>query len=89
MKTKTEALNILRETLSDLEKEKMVFHKVDLNNIIDKYKKTIHDIEMDVLTYNEIHNSVKTYLEIYNDYDNPLLYQMSDAEEVVKSYLSS
>lgn len=44
---------------------------------------------MDVLTYNEIHNSVKAYLEIFNDYDNPLLYQMSDAEEVVKSYLSS
>ncbi|QZY90994.1 hypothetical protein K7H94_03385 [Pantoea dispersa] len=85
---KTEALNILRKTLSDLEKERLVFHKVELNNIIDKYKKRIHDIEMDVLTYNEIHNSVKAYLGIYNDYDNPLLYQMSDAEEVVKSYLS-
>lgn len=88
MKTKIEALNILKKTLSDLEKEKLVFHKLDLNGIIDKYKKAIHDIEMDVLTYNEIHNSVKAYLEIYNDYDNPLLYQMSDAEEAVESYLS-
>lgn len=41
MKTKAEALNILRKTLSDLEKEKLVFHKVDLNDIIDKYKKKI------------------------------------------------
>lgn len=89
MKTKTEKLNILRGTLSNLEKEKVAFHKADLNNIVDKYKKTIQDVEMDILTCNEIHNSVKAYLEIYNDYDNPLLYQMSDAEEVVKSYLST
>ncbi|MBN7124829.1 hypothetical protein BSU01_24510 [Erwinia billingiae] len=85
---KKETLDILMKTLSDLEKEKAVFHKIDLNDIIDKYKKTIHEIEMDTLTYNEIHNSVKAYLEIYNDYDNPLLYQMSDAEEAVEHYLS-
>jgi hypothetical protein len=85
---KKETLDILMKTLSDLEKEKAVFHKIDLNDIIDKYKKTIHEIEMDTLTYNEIHNSVKAYLEIYNDYDNPLLYQMSDAEETVEHYLS-
>lgn len=88
MKTKKEVLNILRKTLSDLEREKLDFHKLDINDIIDKYKKTIYDIEADILTCNEIHNSVKAYLEIYNDYDNPLLYQMSDAEEAVDSYFS-
>ncbi|WP_241607666.1 hypothetical protein [Rosenbergiella epipactidis] len=85
---KKEILNILRETLSYLEREKVVFHKVELNDIIDKYKKTILGIEIDALVYNEIHNSVKAYLEMYNDYDNPLLYQMSDAEEAVENYLS-
>ncbi|PIJ46461.1 hypothetical protein [Tatumella sp. OPLPL6] len=85
---KKELLNILRETLSYMEREKVVYHKAELSDIIDKYKKTILGIEIDALAYNEIHNSVKAYLEIYNDYDNPLLYQMSDAEEAVENYLS-
>jgi len=86
---KKEVLDILKKALLALEKERADLNKIYLDDIIRKYKKTIHEIEMDALTYNEINNSVKAYLEIYNDYDNVLLYQMSDAEEAVGSYLSS
>ena len=85
--TKSEVLKILNETLDDIKKERSVHHKMDLCDIIAKYKKVISEIEMDTLRYNEIVNSVKAYLEIYNDYDNPLLYKMSDAESAVKEYL--
>ncbi|WP_034950767.1 hypothetical protein [Erwinia oleae] len=89
MKTKKEVLDVLRKALRALEKEKVDLNKQDLDDIVRKYRSTIHEIEIDALNYNEIHNSVKAYLEIYNDYDNILLYQMSDAEEAVESYLSS
>ncbi|TDB42671.1 hypothetical protein [Photorhabdus khanii] len=82
-------LNILNSTLDALEKEKELYDKHDLMNIINKYKSVIEKISNDIIEYNAIHNSVRAYLEIYNDYDNPLLYKMSDAEEAVSEYLSN
>jgi len=87
--TKPEVLIILNKTLDDIKKERSVHRKMDLCDIIAKYEKTINEIKMNTLQYNEIVNSVKAYLEIYNDYDNPLLYKMSDAENAVKEYLGS
>ncbi|NTX79436.1 hypothetical protein FCL49_11050 [Serratia proteamaculans] len=78
-------LEKLREIINALEKE----NNNNLENITNEYRKTISEIVNGTLSYNLIHNSVKAYLEIYNDYDNPLLYTMSDAEELVSRHLDS
>lgn len=41
----------------------------------------------DDLHHNDVHGSVKACLEIYNDYDNTLLFKMSDAEIAIFEYL--
>lgn len=86
---KKQVIKILEDTLYEIKKEATVQKKGELGNIIKKYEKTLIYIESDSLKYNEIHNSVKAYLEVYNDYENPLLYKMSDAEMSVEQYLNN
>ena len=85
---KNKVLEILKKALLAIREEEILYNKVKLKDIEHKYVKVISSIENDTLTYNEINNSVKAYLEVYNDYDNPLLYEMSDAEESVSEYLN-
>ncbi|MGK3115388.1 hypothetical protein [Candidatus Pantoea formicae] len=85
---KNKVLEILKKALLAIREEEILYNKVKLKDIEHKYVKVISSIENDTLTYNEINNSVKAYLEVYNDYDNPLLYEMSDAEEAVSEYLN-
>jgi len=80
-------VKILKDTLALIKNESLINGKNKLSDIIEKYELTIQKIEDGTLKYNEIHNSVKAYLEIYNDYDNPLLFKMSDAEKAVSIYL--
>ncbi|MFS7241012.1 hypothetical protein AB6849_11920 [Serratia proteamaculans] len=84
-------LEKLREIINALGKENKNKNKNknNLENIINEYRKTTSEIVNGTLSYNLIHNSVKAYLEIYNDYDNPLLYTISDAEELVSRHLDS
>ena len=85
---KNKVLEILKKALSAIREEEILYNKVKLKDIELKYVKVISSIENDTLTYNEINNSVKAYLEVYNDCDNPLIYEMSDAEEAVSEYLN-
>ncbi|KGD84730.1 hypothetical protein C7434_4334 [Pantoea sp. PNA 14-12] len=82
-----QVVKILKDTLALIKNEALINGKNKLSNIIEKYELTIQKIEDGTLKYNEIHNSVKAYLEIYNDYDNPLIFKMSDAEKAVSIYL--
>ncbi|KKW49239.1 hypothetical protein C1N58_05645 [Pantoea sp. SGAir0180] len=82
-----QVVKILKDTLALIKNESLINGKNKLSDIIEKYELTIQKIEDGTLKYNEIHNSVKAYLEIYNDYDNPLLFKMSDAEKAVSIYL--
>lgn len=82
-----EVIKILIDALLLIKQEASGHGKSKLNDIIKKYELTIKKLEDDNLKHNEIHNSVKAYLEIYNDYDNPLLFKMSDAEKAVSTYL--
>ncbi|MBC0853027.1 hypothetical protein [Pantoea stewartii] len=84
---KNQVVKILKDTLALIKNESLINGKNKLSDIIEKYELTIQKIEDGTLKYNEIHNSVKAYLEIYNDYDNPLLFKMSDAEKAVSIYL--
>lgn len=84
---KNQVVKILKDTLALIKNESLMNGKNKLSDIIEKYELTIQKIEDGTLKYNEIHNSVKAYLEIYNDYDNPLLFKMSDAEKAVSIYL--
>ncbi|WP_205950403.1 hypothetical protein [Pantoea stewartii] len=84
---KNQVVKILKDTLELIKNESLINGKNKLSDIIEKYELTIQKIEDGTLKYNEIHNSVKAYLEIYNDYDNPLLFKMSDAEKAVSIYL--
>ncbi|MEB6533648.1 hypothetical protein MXM51_03670 [Pantoea stewartii] len=82
-----QVMKILKDTLELIKNESLINGKNKLSDIIEKYELTIQKIEDGTLKYNEIHNSVKAYLEIYNDYDNPLIFKMSDAEKAVSIYL--
>ncbi|MDF7785474.1 hypothetical protein P4910_08145 [Pantoea stewartii] len=82
-----QVVKILKDTLALIKNESLINGRNKLSDIIGKYELTIQKIEDGTLKYNEIHNSVKAYLEIYNDYDNPLLFKMSDAEKAVSIYL--
>ena len=82
-----QVVKILKDTLALIKNESLINGKNKLSDIIEKYELTIQKIEDGTLKYNEIHNSVKAYLEIYNDYYNPLLFKMSDAEKAVSIYL--
>lgn len=84
---KSEVIKILNDTLLLIKYEANNYGKNKLDDIIRKYELTIKKIENESLDHNDIHNSVKSYLEIYNDYDNPLLFKMSDAEKAVSTYL--
>ncbi|OAE09013.1 hypothetical protein [Pantoea sp. OXWO6B1] len=84
---KNEVIKILKDTLTLIKSEALVHGKNKLDDIIKRYELTIKKIEADILDHNDIHNSVKAYLEIYNDYDNHLLFKMSDAEKAVSTYL--
>ncbi len=86
---KVQVLKILKDTLLEINKEEVLKNKKGLGTIVVNYKKTIEKINNDTLSYNEITNSVKAYLEVYNDYDNVLLYKMSDAEDAVAKYLNN
>lgn len=84
---KNEVIKTLKNTLTLIKSEALVHGENKLDDIIKRYELTIKKIEADILDNNDIHNSVKAYLEIYNDYDNPLLFKMSDAEKAVSTNL--
>jgi|APHig2749369809_1036254.scaffolds.fasta_scaffold16276_1 hypothetical protein len=84
---KSEVIKILNDTLLLIKHETNNYGKNKLDDVIKKYELTIKKIVNESLEHNDIHNSVKAYLEIYNDYDNPLLFKMSDAEKAVSTYL--
>ncbi|WP_303848887.1 hypothetical protein [Apibacter mensalis] len=55
--------------------------KIKLDFIINKYNKLKELILNNKLNTNIIKGSVRAYLDVFNDYDNPVLEQMSKMEK--------
>lgn len=82
---KIEVIDILADVLLAMKRGISEPRKNEIDDIV-KNELTMKKLETDTFHHNDVHGSVEAYLEIYNDYENTLLFKVSDAEIAVSEY---
>lgn len=76
----------ISEIIILLESEQLKDEEKFLDFIINRYKKTLDQINRNQLKENLIKGSVRAFLEVYSDYKSPLLGLMNTAEKDVEQF---